>query len=519
MVGTECNSEIASPSRLSLLRSLWSPPAIWGFLSVLYCVLIGLQIHRRVWFDELLTYYIAKAPNLSRVTYLVKLWDLNPALLHWLAHGSLVLTGGKMVGVRLPSVVAFYFASLLLYLYSARKLSHAFAPAPVLILWYGPILLYATEARPYALLTCFFCAVLLLRDVAISGRRGGWILAGVGLSSSGLLLAHVLAPLSLLPFFAAEIWRLRERRKPDYALWTALFLPLLLIISYQPFVRNYETITYYPFAFQATPRKLLSFYGHVFSGVAVPACAILLAGLAATKGKWTWRVSSWPLSEKVLVATLVLVPLLLDLVMMYGHAPFWGRYCITSVVALYFLLALLLSDGLSRRATAGYFAVSAACLVLIVGRVIVPVVQDRLHPSPANAAFLENVRPDLPIVAASGMTFVEMGQYEAPRLSSRLFYLLDRSAAIQFSHATIFEDLGDFQKAFGLSGHVESYNAFIHDHRDFLVFGTLNYPEDWLLRKLANDRALIVPLGTYETPYKDKTLFEIHFKRDSLASR
>jgi len=518
MVNAECNSEIASPSVSLPLRSRWFLPAIWICLSALYCVLIDLQIHRRVWFDELLTYYIAKAPTLSRVTYLVKLWDLNPALLHWLAHVCLLLTGGKMVAIRLPSVVAFYFTSLLLYLYSARKLSRAYAALPVLILWYSPIFVYATEARPYALLACFFCAVLLLRDLAISGQRHGWMLGGIALCSAGLLFSHVLAPLSLLPFLAAEIWRLKERRSPDYPLWTALFLPLVLVISYRPFVKNYETIIYYPLAFQATLRKLLSFYGHVFSGVAIPVCAILLAGLIATKGKWTWRVSSWPRSEKILFAALALVPVLLDLMMMYGHAPFWGRYCITSVIALYFLFAILVSYGLRHLATAGYLAVSAACLVLTIGRIIVPTVRDRLHPPPASAAFLANLRPDLPIVAASGMTFVEMGQYESREVSSRLFYLLDRSAAIQFAHATIFEDLADFQKSLDLAGHVENYTKFTHNHRDFLVFGTLNYPEDWLLRKLSSDHSVIVPLGAYETPYKDKTVFEVHLKPYSFRS-
>jgi hypothetical protein len=204
--------------------------------------------------------------------------------------------------------------------------------------------------------------------------------------------------------------------------------------------------------------------------------------------------------------------------MMYDRAPFWGRYCVTSVVAIYFLVALLVAHGLARRVRAGHFAVAAASLALIAGRMIAPTVQNLLHPRPTNAAFLAKIRPDLPIVAASGMTFVEMGQYEAPSLSSRLFYLLDRSAAIRFAHATIFEDLGDFQKTFDLRGHVEPYIEFTRRHRDFLVFGTADYPEDWLLRKLASDKAAVVRPGSYETPYKDKTVFEIHLRRESLAS-
>jgi hypothetical protein len=99
-------------------------------------------------------------------------------------------------------------------------------------------------------------------------------------------------------------------------------------------------------------------------------------------------------------------------------------------------------------------------------------------------------------------------------LCARLFYLRDRSAAIRFAHATIFEDLADFQKEFKLPGNVESYSRFVQGHPDFLVFGTFNYPEDWLLRKLSADGAQIVPIREFDTPYKDKMLFEIHTQKN-----
>ncbi len=517
MVETDCDLKEA-PRTASFFRRV--PAACWlilGALTALYIVLVWLEIGRHLWFDELLTYYIAQAPTLGRLFYLVKRWDLNPPVLHVLAHAALRLSGGNLIAIRIPSAIEFYLAGVLLFFYGIRKLGLAFAALPVLLLWYSPMFRYATEARPYALLCFWFCALLLLWDMAVSKQRGRLILTGVAIASLGLVGSHVLAPLSLLAFFAAEIWRFIKRRKPDYSLWTALFLPLVLVVFYLPFYDSFRTITDYPFAFQASPAKAASFYWHTVEDIFWCWSVAALGAFLAAKGRWTGKLPAWWRAQWPLFSTLALVPVFVDLAMMRDQAPFWGRYCISSVVILYFLWALILQMGFGRVARAGYAAVAVAFALMLAQRVIVPWHHLLVHPIPATAAAFEHIKPDLPIVAASGLTFVEMGQYESPALVSRLFYLRDRTAAIQFAHATIFEDISDFQRAFKLPGAIESYWQFTQTHPDFLVFGTFDYPEDWLLRKLAADGAAITPVGKYATPYKDKTLFEVHFKGKTEA--
>ena len=136
----------------------------------------------------------------------------------------------------------------------------------------------------------------------------------------------------------------------------------------------------------------------------------------------------------------------------------------------------------------------------------------RCNPPPRNAAALSSIQPALPIVAASGLTFIEMGHYENPKLVSRLFYLMDYHAAVRFAHATLFEDMDRYQSAFHLPGRVESLSTFTREHSHFLVFGTFDYPEDWLLRKLAAEGASIESIGRFSTPYKDKDLYEVRLK-------
>ncbi len=479
-------------------------------LTVVYAVLIAFETRRPLWYDELLTFLIARTPELTKLFALVKRWDLNPPLVHLLAHASLWLTGGNASAVRFPSIVEFYAASLLLFWYAFRKLGSASAALPVLVLWYSPMFRYAVEARPYALLCLFFCALLLLWDAAIATSARGFTLAGIALSSIALVSSHLVAPLSLLPFLVAEAVRAFVRRKADYPLWAALFLPLGLTVFYIPIYRSYRTIVYYPPAFQASLLKAASFYWHTLSQALLFLFLTAFAGWILSRTK-RLRISSlpWRSFDYALFATAALIPLLLDIALMLDRAPFWGRYAITSALALYLFGGINVAALFRGKPRAGYVSVAAGFVLLLVIRILIPWQAAVKHPAPRSFASLAQVKPDLPIVAASGLTFVEMGQQEDPRVLKRLFYLRDRSAAIQFAHATIFEDFAEFRRTFQLPGVVEPYRGFTREHNDFLVFGTFDYPEDWLLRKLAADGATIKLLGTYKTPYKDKTLYEV----------
>ncbi len=512
---TDCDLETAlsaDPSRQQSDAS-WLLPLC---LTTLYAALIWLQIGRHLWFDELLTYHLANASNLGRLFHLVKQWDLNPPLLHLLAHASLRLAGGNPIAIRFPSVVEFYFASLFLFWYTARKLGWSYASLPVLILWVSPIFQYATEGRPYALLCFWFCCLLLLWDIAVTEKRTPWVVAGVALATFGLLNSHVIAPLSLLPFLIAELARYIRSKKPDYALWAALLLPLVTVALYVPFYKSFESVTYYPVAFQASLGKAVSFYWHTSSSVFLFVAVAALSGWLylriklVSKGSSSVNLSPLRISEWALFSVLTIAPLLLDFIMMSKDAPFWGRYCITSALGIYFLFALLLARILRYAYQAGFVATAVAAVLLLASRIILPAYNTVAHPAPSNVAQFEAIDPGLPIVVASGLTFVEMGQYENRQLLSRLFYLQDRDAAIRFAHATLFEDFGDFQRDLKFPGTIESYARFLRDHRHFLVFGTFDYPEDWLLRKLAFDGAIITRVGAFATPYKDKTLYDVH---------
>jgi hypothetical protein len=77
-------------------------------------------------------------------------------------------------------------------------------------------------------------------------------------------------------------------------------------------------------------------------------------------------------------------------------------------------------------------------------------------------------------VDAGGVTFFEMNHHEKPDILSRLYFLKDRSLAMSYTHTNLFEDQGwgDRMKPdYPISASVRSYTHFIHQYREFLVFG------------------------------------------------
>src|SRR6516164_9276208 len=117
-----------------------------------YATLLLLEPHRNLWFDELLTYYITKAPSWKQLFELVYRFDLNPMPVDYvLRRLSIAIFGDNEIAVRAPSILAFYITSVMLFLYVRRKVGSGYATLAVLVLWYSPLFRYATEARPYAL--------------------------------------------------------------------------------------------------------------------------------------------------------------------------------------------------------------------------------------------------------------------------------------------------------------------------------------------------------------------------------
>jgi Dolichyl-phosphate-mannose-protein mannosyltransferase len=473
-------------------------------LSLIYALFIAGGMQRGLWYDELFTLDIASASTSGRVLELIHKWDLNPPLSYFLSRWSMQIFGHGKLGVRLPSIIEFYAASVFLFAFASKRIGNIFASFAVLILWEGPLFYYAVEARPYALLLMLFSMLLFCWDRAISPNRPSWSLAGTFFATLGMLLSHVFAPLSLSAIFVAEAVRFGRTRKTDFSLWLALLLPCLAMFTYIPLFRIYRPVIF-PYIDQASFVQIRLF----FQQAVWDSTAVVYATMLALAFSWNHlergRVVQIPRELSAVAFALLCTPIILNLVLMPGHRAFWPRYCITASAAICVTYAFLLA----YRSRVGRVGGCLAAVVLLAFGLRNTMYAIRHGVQAGDSSMLTTIKPELPLVIENGLTFFEMNQFEDGKLLNRSYYLKDRPAAIRYSHGTLFEDFEPpdrLDPEFHIRAHVSDYGSFVAAHRHFLVLASGNGAY-WLVHKLHDDGEQVEKVADANTLYRDTELY------------
>ncbi len=477
---------------------------------LIYLILTAVASSRRLWHDELFTFYIATAPSFSSLWQEIPL-DLNPPFEYFAVRASTGLFGLSGYAVRLPSILAFLFGSLCLYRFVARKFDGWYGLLAIAVIWASPFFYYATEARPYALVIGFLGLTLVLwRHAAEQKRSAIWVWL-LGLSVSAMMLSHLMAPLYVIPFCLAELAGTYRLRKVRLEIWAALLLPCVIPFLYLHIMSRFEA-TIFPPAFQASFRKIAeSYYGSLrLEGSPLLLALGLALAIGASRNQTDAREKSQlGVSDIALAAGFLAMPAIVNLVLMPTHGAYFDRYAFPvefgyALVVVFFLAS---HTNLNRSAAA---AASGILLIFVCAFNLGLGLKESVWThsgSPDATGSLDRIRPELPLVAASGLTFLEMDHYGDPPTVARLYYLTDRSLALRYAHATIFEGMPDIIGSFPIRAHVTPYSQFLREHSKFLVLGTPDYPEDWLLHALLDSHAAVQYLGDIPGPYKDKQLY------------
>lgn len=468
---------------------------------LLYFLMTAFSAQRHLWHDELYTYYIAKAPSMTQFWQAVRL-DLNPPLSYLLVRASLRVLGDSSYAARFPFLIAFLIGSLCFYSFIGRRLRPAYGLLAMLVFWSTPFFHFSNEARPYGLIIGFFGIALLAWQRAIEPGRSWVTLLILALAIAGMMLSHFLTLFYVVPFCLAELLRWRRSRRFDIPLWAVLVLPSLILLFHLATIRSYQAASFPP-QFQASPLKMAAFFYRSLLPESIALLAAICTGLAVVFRRHPPRAETSVLINSVelaFTAGLLLIPVLINLAFMRSHAPAFDRYSAPAV----FAYALLLSFLLAMYTNANRLAASVACCVLLgylIGFTLAPPALEALRARKAalvasvQPPSFQEVRPDLPLVAASGLTFLEMDKYASPSTVSRLYYLTGGELAIRYAHATIFEGFPVIKKYFPIRATIEPYQQFVTEHSQFLVVGNPDYPEDWLLRRLLDIHATLQYLG------------------------
>ena len=132
-------------------------------------------------------------------------------------------------------------------------------------------------------------------------------------------------------------------------------------------------------------------------------------------------------------------------------------------------------------------------------------------PAPAASSAgkdFERIDPELPFVANSVLTYLEMDHYEKPEFLARLYYLVDSESAIKYTGSNLTEGLPVMKQYFPIRANVSSYSEFTSTHRHFLVWGVPGQ-QGWLLTKLNAEGAQVTEIGRFDSPYSDPELYEV----------
>jgi Dolichyl-phosphate-mannose-protein mannosyltransferase len=437
---------------------------------------------------------------------------LNPPLEYLAVRATTGILGQGGYAVRLPSIAAFLAGSLCLRQFVANRLTDWYGLMAMLVLWGSPFFYYATEARPYALVAGFLGATLLFWQRATEpDRRIGWAVA-LGLSVAAMMLSHLMALAYVVPFCLAETVRFYQRRRADLAVSTALLIPCIIPFIYGHLITRFEASVFPP-PFQASLRKIAeSYYGSLKIESIPLLLALALAWLTAPQHFERRRhIQPVQRADLAIAAAMTAVPVLVNLVLIRTHGAYFDRYALPVAFGYALAFAILLANRTDQSARAAM--VASGILLLFV-------LMFNLGPGRKQSVWarrneithtrtIEQVRPDLPLVAASGLTFLEMDHYSDPQTVSRLYYLTDRKLAVHYASATIFEGMPTLKDYFPIRAHVTGYWDFIAAHPEFLVLGTPDYPEDWLLNALIDQGAQVRYLGNFPGDYKDTQLFLI----------
>ena len=501
-----------------------------GLAIVLLCLAfavftIPVCIARPLWHDELFTYYIARFPNLSLMLHMVPKADLNPPLLYVLDFFTLRLPGAlaseatTALAARLPSLGGGLIGSIALFVWLRRRLGALYALVGVFVLWNTLFLFYTAEDRPYALLVGFTILMMLERESGLQRRnRPAWLLL-MTLLGFALVGCHFMASFILLAFLAAEAVEAWEKRRIDVPVWLCYLLPFSVMLIYHSMISGYGTLIF-PRAFQPaldTPfvtYVLLGYYSWVIFVTA--GIMVLMPYVMSPPGQRPARQAErirMDRREITLLAGLLLEPLLAIAAIWRSQGAFFPRYGLPACIPIAVGTTFLLFAALGKSKAAGILTILFLSINPVYTILCNPAMVRAGHiagidPGPSLPDY-HKVEPQLPFVVASGLTYMEMNHRESSAFLDRVYYLTDDAAATEYAHATLFEHEEQTREMFHLQARVEPLQPFEAKHRKFLVLGTFDYPEDWLLRKLKADGDQVRFLGNYPTSYKDNQLYEI----------
>ena len=246
-----------------------------------YFAVLWHAAHRPFEYDELFTYYTSTSTTLSQFVGRV-MFDVNPPLNYLFVRAGIVLFGDSPFVARLPSMLGFLAAGLIVFRLVARRWGGGLALAAMGLLWSSSLTVYAAWARPYGLLLALFSvAAACWFNAAREGSSIKWHI-GLGIAIAAMFLTHCFAAPFAAALGAGELVRTAVNKRIDRKMWAAFLLPLCVLLPiYIPLIRNSRGVLY-PQIYAASLLTIPKVYLAILAPVLPAIGGILLVWLASS---------------------------------------------------------------------------------------------------------------------------------------------------------------------------------------------------------------------------------------------
>lgn len=457
-------------------------------LATVYLACTSVRALRRpLWFDEILTRYVAALPTFDAIyKALAAHTESSPPLFHLVSKLSGSALGWNGLGLRFPAMAGYLAMMVCVYLIVSRYAGPLYGGIAALATYMTNAPLFETEARPYGLLLGLSCVALVCWQLTARGRARWLALAGLWLCLATALGVHYYAVLSFAGIGLGELVRTWRTRHIDWPVWAALGLataPLPLLL---PLIRSNLVLKQGYFA-PATMSRLVNSFMYIYmhtGGLMFAAFAILTgACIVVFSARQTHPAAGFdspPLHEVVAWAAFLLAPVAAFVMGRFVTGVFVARYAIVTIIGFSILLAMSLHRLFrgSRGAALIVLVFLGLCFGTRCARGSKPD-DPKTNLAPWLHAFN---RARLPIVVAYQLTYLPLAYNADRELSETLVYIPDPQEALKYR--------GINTPDYNLTGlraiaplNLPTYSSFASSHPQFLVLWELS-PFDWIVPKL-----------------------------------
>lgn len=446
------------------------------------------------WFDEILTFVVSRQGGLSAILAALKQGvDGNPPAFYLIERWAAYLFSDENIGYRFPAILGFACTLWFVFLFiKARHGSQIALVGSALLLITPLFTFYAQEARPYSLLAA------LVAFAMVCYQRAPQPLFTLGLSLSLVLatLLHYYAVLTLIPFFLAELAVVCFARRFRLRVWLALLFPVVPVAFSWPTLMSLKSMWGAHFLSSGSLSEVSAAYGNYFrlgsawgAAICVLTICFSLAPLfgAIRSGELRSETSPFKPEERVLIATLIALPLLGFAGAKITNGAFNERYFMASIIGTIVAMASILRIVGSKAA-----CVSAALVFLAIGSQEFGFwkgLHTRMDVSSmvSPVVVLSNTAhyPDLPIVLSNCAQYIEYWHYAPPAVFQRLVTLPDPSKAASYAGVDTADKIVLALRPYA-PGRIENFSEFAAAHPAFLLYSD-GSRVDWWPQRLLHD--------------------------------